>query len=93
MQADCYNHLLRRVNLASSLVTNLAGSPSRLLGHADGIGTAASFFYPSGVAVDDVGTIAVIVRKIVLRRGRMMLRDDTATEFIFRLPLLRPYFL
>lgn len=62
LQADSNNHLLRRVNLTSDLVTTLAGSSSRALGRADGVGTLASFYTPSDVAVDSTGLFAVVVR-------------------------------
>jgi len=50
------NHLLRLVNLTGGLVTTLAGNVSGTVGstnygHADGQGTAASFYGPVGVAV------------------------------------------
>ena len=66
-QADTYNNLVRRVVLASGLVTAVAGNialstgPPTNYGHADGVGTASSFFYPSGVAVDAGGSFAIIV--------------------------------
>ena len=62
-QADKYNHLLRRVNVTSGVVTTLAGGlGGNNYGHADGAGPAASFFYPEGVAMDSAGSFAVVVR-------------------------------
>jgi hypothetical protein len=66
-QADSNNHLLRRVNLTTGLVTTLAGRISGSIGsnnfgNADGIGTAASFNLPWGVAIDSAGTVLVVVR-------------------------------
>ena len=66
-QADYYNHLLRRVNVTSGLVTTLAGSLAGTVGldnygHADGVGAAASFYRPLGVAMDGAGTFVVVVR-------------------------------
>ena len=60
LQADSNNHLLRRVNLTSGLVTTLAGNATR--GRADGVGTAATFYSPGGVAVDAAGSTAIVVR-------------------------------
>ena len=66
MQADYQNSLLRRVDLSSSLVTTLAGRISGSVGsnnhgYGDGIGTAAAFYYPQGVAMNFAGTFAIVV--------------------------------
>lgn len=65
LQTDQFNHLLRRVNLTSGLVTTVAGSlsgiPSTNFGFADGIGTAARFYIPVDVAVYGAGSFAVVV--------------------------------
>lgn len=63
LQADWCNHLLRRVDVTSGLVTTLAGSVvgSNNYGHADGVGTAASFYYPYGVAMDAAGNSVIVV--------------------------------
>ncbi|MDP5958062.1 MAG: hypothetical protein QGF82_04865, partial [Candidatus Marinimicrobia bacterium] len=64
---DWSNHLIRKITSAG-VVTTLAGSGSQ--GSADGTGTAASFYHPSGVAVDGSGNVYVgdtynhLVRKI-----------------------------
>lgn len=60
-QTDIASHAVRRVDIASSLVTTVAGSPTQSSGRADGLGTAASFYYPIGIALDAAGTFAVIV--------------------------------
>jgi len=69
-QADFGNHILRRVDLTSGLVTTLAGNVSGTVGsdnkgYADGQGSAASFYSPIGVAVDSAGTFAIVVRSMM----------------------------
>ena len=65
--ADTEGHLIRKITSAG-VVTTLAGSGSE--GSADGTGTAASFNYPSSVAVDGSGNVYVadyynsLIRKI-----------------------------
>lgn len=69
-QVDNSNHLLRRVVLASGVVSTIAGNlalgsgPPTNYGQTDGTGTAASFYYPVGVAVDSTGSLALVVRSI-----------------------------
>lgn len=46
--ADSNNHRIRKVNLATNAVSTVAGSSA---GYADGTGTNAQFYTPSGVAV------------------------------------------
>ncbi len=55
--ADTDNHTVRKVTPAG-VVTTLAGRAGTY-GSADGIGTAATFFSPSGIAVDNSGTLFV----------------------------------
>ena len=51
------NHRIRKIDTSGGATTTLAG---RVQGSADGTGTAASFYYPSGVAVSpDGGTVYV----------------------------------
>lgn len=59
-QTDFANDIVRRIVVSSGAVTTLAGGPTS--GSADGIGAAASFFYPGGAAMDAAATIALVVR-------------------------------
>ena len=55
--ADTYNAMIRKVS-AAGVVTTLAGSVG-VSGSADGVGSAAWFGYPVGVAVDGKGYLYV----------------------------------
>lgn len=65
--SDGNNNMIRKITPAG-VVTTLAGSTTS--GHADGTGTAASFNFPRGIAVDSAGNVFVadawnyMVRKI-----------------------------
>lgn len=54
--ADTYNHMIRKITVAG-VVTTLAGSTSA--GSSNGVGAAASFRYPSGLALDSNGNVYV----------------------------------
>ena len=54
--ADCFNHRIRKIDLTSGLVSTIAGSTE---GYADGVGTAAQFFFPRGVCMDSNGNLFV----------------------------------
>lgn len=56
--ADSNNHVIRRLTLATSEVTTLAGS-SESAGTKDGVGGAARFDVPVGIASDGAGTLFV----------------------------------
>ncbi len=54
--ADTENHRIRKIS-PSGVVTTLAGSGNT--GFADGTGTEASFYFPTGIAVDGNGNVYV----------------------------------
>lgn len=55
--ADTQNGLIRKISVTGS-VTTFAGTAGSF-GSVDGVGTAASFYAPSGVAVDAAGNVYV----------------------------------
>ena len=65
-------HTVRRVVIATGAVTTLAGTPGQY-GSQDGVGAAASFGNPQGIASDGAGNLYVAdvynntIRKVVVR--------------------------
>jgi sugar lactone lactonase YvrE len=55
--ADRGNHVIRKI-IRDGTVSTLAGSPGNF-GRADGVGEAARFWYPMGMAVDASGNVYV----------------------------------
>lgn len=49
---DDFNNI-RKIDLATNAVTTIAGSTSGTAGFADGVGTAARFFYPTGLTISN----------------------------------------
>lgn len=72
---DSGNNRIRKVTQAG-VVTTIAGSTS---GYADGVGAAAKFNYPMGVAVDSTGTVYVADSNN--NRIRTVATDGTVTTF------------
>ncbi|MGP8215432.1 MAG: PKD domain-containing protein, partial [Bacteroidia bacterium] len=71
--ADDFNYKVREIVISSGVVTTLAGSGNP--GSTNGTGSAASFYYPTGVAVDGSGNLYVAdsydneIRKVVISSG------------------------
>jgi sugar lactone lactonase YvrE len=57
--ADAGNHAIRRIDLTTSAVTTWAGQPEASAGAIDGVGTAAKFSMPAGLASDGQGHLYV----------------------------------
>jgi hypothetical protein len=53
---DHYQHRIRRVDIATRVTTNLAGTGT--FGFLDG--ASAHFKYPQGIAIDPSGTFALV---------------------------------
>lgn len=77
--ADYDNHLIRKITTAG-VVTTLAGQADQA-GNADGIGTAASFRSPTGIAVDSAGVV------YVADTGNRSIRRITAAGVVTTLTL------
>jgi streptogramin lyase len=75
--ADFGNHTIRKVVVATGIVTTLAGAPGEA-GSTDGMGTDARFCNPNGLAMDGQGNLFVTdqcyktIRKIVVSTGAVM---------------------
>jgi sugar lactone lactonase YvrE len=97
---DSENHTIRRITPAG-VVTTFAGT-AKLYGSSDGTGSAATFFYPQGLAIDPAGNLFVAdtgnytIRKITpagvvtTLAGKAMYQDHGSadgTDTLFYLPL------
>ncbi len=60
LQADQNNYLVCRIDVATGAVSTLAGTASSA-GSTNGVGAAARFFRPYGIAMDAAGVVAVVV--------------------------------
>ena len=73
--SDQVNQTIRKIVISTGEVTTLAGSASDPEGSSDGIGSAARFNYPSGIAADAAGNLYVaelenhVIREIVISSG------------------------
>jgi DNA-binding beta-propeller fold protein YncE len=95
--ADCYNHRIRKITPAGA-VSTFAGNANP--GSANGIGAAAQFKYPTGIAIDASNNVYVAdasnhcIRKITPARevstlagnGISGFADGAATDAQFKTP-------
>jgi hypothetical protein len=61
-QVDYNNMLIRSINVTTRSVSTLAGRRGLVSPFMDGIGTSATFNGPNDVALDEAGTLALVVR-------------------------------
>ncbi len=81
---DHQNYRIRRLDIAMSQVTTIAGSG--IAGSQDGAGTGANFDIPAGVSIDPTGTYALIgdlvnrrIRRIVIATAQVTTLAGTGT--------------
>jgi hypothetical protein len=72
--ADTGNHSIRKIVIATGVVTTLAGSTASVSGNSDGTGTAARFNFPYGITTDGINLYVAdtnnqSIRKIVIGTG------------------------
>lgn len=79
--SDSLNRTIRKIVISTGAVTTLAGT-ARFTGSADGIGSAAKFYGPSGINTDGtnlyVADYGNTVRKIVISTGAVTTLAGTA---------------
>jgi sugar lactone lactonase YvrE len=80
--ADTVNNTIRKIVISTGAVTTLAGTAG-LPGSADGTGSAARFYRPSGITVDGTNlyvadTYNYTIRKIVISTGAVTTLAGTA---------------
>ena len=77
--SDMANNEIRQIAIASATVSTLAGGPPSpnepASGSSDGVGSAARFYHPNGIALDGAGNAYVAdqvnhtIRKVVIASG------------------------
>ena len=73
--ADCTNNRIRRIHVATGIITTVVGNGSMAFGGDGGPATAAALGYPSGISVDAAGNILIAdshnnrIRRVCLATG------------------------
>jgi hypothetical protein len=74
--ADSANHTIRKMVLSSGKVTTIAGAAGQS-GHQDARGSAARFWFPTGLALDGAGNLYVSSDDNTIRRVTLATGDVT----------------
>jgi hypothetical protein len=75
--ADSYNHVLRQIDLATNIITTIAGNHTSGFGGDGGAATAAMLYFPQATTVDPSGNIFIAdtnndrVRRVVLHPTKL----------------------
>jgi DNA-binding beta-propeller fold protein YncE len=81
--SDNINHCIRRVQIATGVVTTLAGSTTGCKGgsnsNIDGTGPSAAFCNPNGVAISPDGTFALVADANTYRVRRIVIATRVVT--------------
>ncbi len=85
--ADWKNNQIRKIDIATGTVSVFAGSPTAAFGLADGVGTAATFYYPWGINTDGTSLyvsdyIYCLIRKIDLATATVTTIGGAASSCI-----------
>ena len=80
-QADTFNSLIRRIDMSSGAVTTLAGRAG-VTGSANGVGTQATFYWPSDVTLDASGTFALVCDQNNDQIRRISIADATVSTLV-----------
>ncbi len=84
---DSDNHTIRKIVISTAAVTTFAGTAG-VMGTADGIGTAASFYCPQGITTDGTNLYVVdsynnSIRKIVISTGDVTTLAGTSCFYCY----------
>jgi hypothetical protein len=81
--SDYENHLIRKIVISTGAVTTVAGTGSQ--GSANGTGTSASFYKPTGITTDGTNLYVsdlfnFLIRKIVISTGAVTTVAGTGSQ-------------
>src|SRR5204863_9258221 len=80
---DSHNFTIRKLVVATGQVTTIAGSPGEY-GYTDGVGAAARFVFPYGMALDGMGNLYISdqfhLRRLVVATGEVIDLQITNAE-------------
>jgi hypothetical protein len=69
--ADCFNHVIRHIDISTSNFTLFAGEVSVGGGFSNGIGKNAKFLYPTGISISHDDIFALVAEDTLIRRIEM----------------------